>query len=485
MVNIKLILRVMGIFILLESVFLLLMTLVPICYNEDDAVYFLLSSLISAIFGASFFLIGRKAERTISRRESITIVASVWVIFALFGMMPYWLSGAIPSFTDAFFETISGFTTTGATVIYDVEALSHGMLFWRSFTHFIGGIGIIVLTIAILPFFGIRGSQLLSDEITGHKKDKIQAKISDTVKYILIFYISLNAIETILLVVSGMDLFNAVCQSFSTIATGGFSTKNAGIAYWNSAPIQYIISCFMILSGISFSIYFWLIKRNFSKIKDNEELRYYLLSFVVISIVVIISLIDFSKGINLTDLELSFRKGFFTTASLITTTGFGTVDYMHWQPFAIFLLVFAMIVGASAGSTSGGLKMSRIVIATKTCYYQFKRMVHPNAVIPIHYNKSILQNDIVTNVLVYLLLYLVIALAGLVILSLAGLSIKEAIGSMISCLSGVGAGPNVGPFGNYGAESVFVKWFLSFIMLLGRLEIFTILLLFTPTFWKS
>jgi len=485
-INLRLILKVLGVLILIESIFLLLMVFVPLYYGENDARYFLISSLISAIVGGVFFLLGKNAAPHMGKREGAIIVTMVWIIFALFGMLPYWLSGAIPAFTDAFFETISGFTTTGASILKDVESLSHGMLFWRSFTHFVGGIGIIVLSIAVLPFFGISGNQLFSAEYSGPKKDKLHAKISDTVKRLAFIYLMLTLAESILLAVGGMNLFDAVCQSFSTIATGGFSTKNSSIAHWNSPFIQYVIAVFMLLSGINFAMYYFGIKRKFSKIKENEELRYYLIVFGIAVLITIVSLFDFSKEFSVASLENSFRNGFFTVASLMTTTGFGTVDYLNWQPFIVLLLLFVMIIGGSAGSTSGGLKVVRVVIAAKSCFYQFKRIIHPNAVIPVRYNKSLVQNDIVANVLIFILLYFIIVLLGSMILALTGFSLREAVGSVVSCTSGVGAGFSIaGPFGNYAEISLFSKWFLSFIMLVGRLELFTVLLLFTRAFWKN
>ena len=475
----------MGVLILIESIFLLFMVFIPLFYNENDARYFLISSLISAVFGGMFFLLGRKAMPTMGKHEGAVIITIVWIIFTLFGMLPYWLSGSIPSFTDAFFETISGFTTVGATVLKDVESLSHGMLFWRSFTHFVGGIGIIMLSITILPFFGIRGNQLTT-EASSVKRDKIHAKISETIKRLFFIYICLNIFEIVLLFVGGMDLFDAVCLSFSTIATGGFSTKNNSIAYWNSPFIQYVIAIFMLLSGINFVIYYFGIKGKFSKIKENEEFRYYLILFVIFAAVVIVSQIDFSKEFNFANIEKSFRNGFFTTASLMTTTAFGTVDYLLWKPAIVIILLFVMIVGGSAGSTSGGLKIIRLVMAVKTCYYQFKRIVHPNAVIPVRYNNSLAQNETVTNILTYILLYLIVIWVGSLILSFAGFSLQDAFGTIVSCLSGVGAGISVaGPFGSYADISLFGKWFLSFVMLLGRLELFTVLLLFTPIFWRN
>ncbi len=483
--NYKLVLKVMGSLALVEGVILLLVCLIPLIYGEKDAHFFLISSLISFSFSGFALLMGRNPSNSIGKREGSVIVTFTWIIFTLIGLLPFWLSGSIPSFTDAFFETISGFTTTGASILNNIEELSHGMLFWRSLTHWIGGLGIIVISLAILPVFSTSGTQLFGSETTGPTKDKIHPKISETAKRLFLIYIILTATETILLLFGGMNLFDAINHSFATIATGGFSTKQASVGYWDSAYIQYIISIFMILSGINFSLYYFGFKNKFEKIRENEELRYYLIALFSFIIIVAFSLIDFSKPFSFPVVEKAWRDSMFTVSSLMTTTGFCTADYMYWQPLTWVILLIVMLTGASAGSTSGGIKMIRVVISAKTCYYEFKRLIHPNAVIPIRYNGHTVREDILTRVLAFTLLYLVIAAFGILVLAISGMGFLESIGGMITCLGGVGPGLGlVGPAGNFHDIPEFSKWFLSLMMLTGRLELYTVLLIFTPAFWK-
>jgi trk system potassium uptake protein TrkH len=484
--NLRLVLKVMGSLVLIESIILLLMALVPIIFSENDSRYFLLSALISGVFAAFSLLIGRKALPTIGKREGSVIVTFTWIIFSFFGLLPFWLSGSISSFTDAFFETISGFTTTGASILDNIEELSHGMLFWRSFTHWIGGIGIIVLSLALLPVFGVSGTQLFAAESTGPTKDKIHAKISETAKRLFLIYLFLTVTESLLLRLGGMNWFDALCQSFGTIATGGFSTKQASIAYWDSPFIQYVIIIFMILSGVNFSLYYFGFKNKLAKIKENEELRYYLMLLLFFVVLITFFQIDFTKTQTFSSIEKIWRDTLFNVSSLMTTTGFTTVDYMYWKPLTWIILLVVMLTGSSAGSTSGGIKMIRVVISGKACYYQFKRLIHPNAVIPVRYNKHTVREDILTRVLTFVILYLIIAAFGVLVLAISGLGFYESIGGMIACLGGVGPGLGlVGPSGNYAYISDFSKWFLSLMMLTGRLELFTVLMIFTPAFWRK
>ncbi|NDP20322.1 MAG: TrkH family potassium uptake protein [Paludibacter sp.] len=483
--NLRLVLRMMGSLALVESVILLAVCLIPIIYGENDTSYFFISSIISFTFASGALFLGRNPSAFIGKREGSVIVTFTWIIFSLIGLLPFWLSGSIPTFTNAFFETISGFTTTGASILNNIEELSHGMLFWRSMTHWIGGLGIIVISLAILPVFSTSGTQLFAAETSGPTKDKIHPKINETAKRLFLIYVILTATETILLRFGGMGWFDAICHSFATIATGGFSTKQASIAYWDSAYIQYIIIIFMILSGVNFSLYYFGFKNKFVKVKENEELRYYLILLFIFAIIVALSLIDFSKVQSFTTLERAWRDSLFTVSSLMTTTGFCTADYMNWKPLTWVILLIVMLTGASAGSTSGGIKMIRVVISGKACYYEFKRLIHPNAVIPVRYNGHLVREDVLTRVLAFTLLYLVVAGLGILVLAMSGMGFLESTGGMITCLGGVGPGLGlVGPAGNFADIPEFSKWFLSLMMLTGRLELFTVLLLFTPAFWK-
>lgn len=484
--NYRLVLRVMGSLMLIESIVLLFVTLIPIFYGENDAYYFLVSSGISLLVALIALFFGKNPPATIGKREGSFIVTFTWVVFTLIGLLPFWLSQSIPSFTDAFFETMSGFTTTGASILNNIEELSHGMLFWRSFTHWMGGLGIIVISLAVLPMFGVSGTQLFAAETTGPTKDKIHPKISETAKRLFAIYIILTLSETVLLWLGGMSWFDAFCHSFSTIATGGFSTKQASVGYWDSAYIQYIIALFMILSGVNFSLYYFGLKNKWDKIRENEELRYYLIVLFAFTIIVALSLIDFSTIPSFQTVEQAWRDALFTVSSLMTTTGFVTADYMFWKPLTWIILLIVMLTGASAGSTSGGIKMIRVVISAKAIYYEFKQLIHPKAVFPVRYSGHMVREEIVTRVLAFTLLYLVVTAFGILVLAISGMGFQESIGGLITCLGGVGPGLGlVGPAGNFAYIPDFSKWFLSFIMLIGRLELFTVLLLFTPAFWKK
>lgn len=483
--NFKLIFRVFGTLLMVEAVALTLVTLVSLIYNESDGIYFLISAGITALVGVIGIILGKNAPQTIGKREGSIVVTFTWIVFTVFGLMPFWLSGSIPSFTNAFFETISGFTTTGASILNNIEELSYGMLFWRSLTHWIGGLGIIVLSLALLPVFGASASQLFAAESAGPTKDKIHPKINETAKRLFLIYVILTVAEIILLKLGGMTMFDAVCQSFSTIATGGFSTKQASIAYWDSAYIQYVISLFMILSGVNFSLYYFGFKNKFQKIKENEELKYYLIVLFSATLLIVVSLIDWNSMLSFVKVEKAWRDALFTVSSLMTTTGFGTADYVQWPTYTWIILLIVMLTGASAGSTSGAIKMVRIVIVFKYCYYEFKRIIHPNAVLPVRYSGHIVREDVITRVLAFVLLYLITVAFGILVLNMSGMGFEESAGGLIGCLGGVGPGlGKLGPMGNYADIPAFSKWFLSFMMLVGRLELFTVLLLFTPAFWK-
>lgn len=486
-INYKLVSRVIGNLLMVESAVLFFVMFLSLAYGEFKEVwYFVGASLLALVTGGILILMGRNAPARVGKREGSMIVTFTWVIFSLIGAMPFWVSGSIPHFTDAFFETISGFTTTGASILNNIEELSYGMLFWRSLTHWVGGLGIIVISLALLPMFGVSGTQLFAAETTGPTKDKIHPKISETAKRLFAIYVILTFAETIMLLFGGMNLFDAVCHSFSTIATGGFSTKQASIAYYQSPYIEYVIAVFMILSGINFGNYYLAYKRRFDKIKENEELRYYLIVLFVFAVIVALSLIDFSQALSGSIIEKAWREAFFTVSSLMSTTGMVTTDYMHWKPLTWIILIVVMMTGASAGSTSGGIKMIRVVISAKACYYEFKRLIHPTAIIPVRYNKHVVREDILTRVIAFTLLYIVVAVFGILVLAISGMGFIESIGGMVTCLGGVGPGLGlVGPMGNFSHIPEFSKWFLCLAMLAGRLELYTVLMIFTPAFWKG
>ncbi|KAF5029272.1 Trk system potassium uptake protein TrkH [anaerobic digester metagenome] len=404
-----------------------------------------------------------------------------WIIISLFGAMPYVLSGVTPSYTNAFFETMSGFTTTGSTIFSDIEALPKGILFWRSLTHWIGGMGIILLTLAVLPILGIGGMQLFVAEVPGVTPDKLHPRITQTAKRLWLIYVALTLIQTLLLALGGMSLFDALCHAFGTMATGGFSTKNDSIAGF-SPYIQYVIILFMYLAGISFTLHYLLLKKQFSRVFRNEELRHYTIILAVSALFIAVTLFA-TYHMPARD---SIRHSLFQTVSILTTTGFITSDYLIW-PFSTWMLLFLlMFVGGCAGSTGGGIKVVRITLMLKNSLLELKRIVHPNAVLPVRLNGKAISQEIIYNVLAFFLIYILIFVLGSLSMSFFGLDFDSAVGSVASSLGNVGPGLGiVGPVFNYDILPDPAKWILAFIMLMGRLELFTVLILFSPSFWRK
>lgn len=483
--NIKLLFRLQGGMLLLETFFLLISAVVAVIYNENIFVPFILPAIITFIPGITAILIGKNAQGQLGKRDGVLIVTTVWLLFSLFGMLPYIFSGAIPAVTDAFFETMSGFTTTGASILNNIESLPKSILFWRSITHWIGGLGIIVITMALLPMFGFSAMSLFSAEATGPTKDKLSARISETARNLFLIYIALTTSETLLLRLAGMQWFDAVCHSFATIATGGFSTMQSSIAAFNSPLIEYIIVFFMFFSGINFSIYYFVYKLKSDKLIKNDELKvYFVIVFVFTALLAGTQIID--SGFDINKLESYIRNALFVTVSTITTTGFTTVDYGTWPIFSWYLVIFLMFVGASAGSTAGGIKVVRVLIVFRYMFLEFKRFIHPNAILPLRLNEHSLAENVVARVLAFVFLYFAIVLFGSAVLSLNNMGFVESFSGMVTCISDVGPGlGSIGPAYNFSHLNDFSKWFLSVIMMVGRLEIFTVLLVFTPVFWRK
>lgn len=484
--NLKLISKIVGSLLLAESLFLISGFGVSVYYNETAVgVDFLQSAGIGALLGAILLFFGRKASPTIGKREGSIIVTLTWFMFSFVGMLPFWISGSIPTVTNAFFETMSGFTTTGASILNNIEELPYSILYWRSMTHWIGGLGIIVISMALLPIFGFSGMQIFSAEATGPTKDKIHPKINETAKRLLAIYLALTVAETILLKIAGMGWFDALCHSFGTIATGGFSTKQASIGHYNSPFIEYIIIFFMIFSGVNFALYYFLLKLKFDKVSKNEELRTFIVIILVFTLLLTFAQVDFSKDFSWTQLEKLFRNGLFVTSATISTTGYTIVDYGLWPTFSWFFIIILMLIGSSAGSTAGGMKVVRVLLVFKHSYYEFKRLIHPNAVLPVKYNGHVLPETIIARVLSFTILYFILIVLGSTFLSFNGLGFIESFSGMMTCISDVGPGlGSIGPANNFAHLPNVSKWFLSVVMLVGRLEIFTVLLIFTPVFWR-
>jgi len=468
---------------MLTGVFMLAGIPFSIYYNDDDILVLFLSGLGTALLGFITWLITLKnLEKEFSKREGYLIVTLGWFLMSVFGAFPFFFSGYFPSFTDAFFETVSGFTTTGASILSDVEVLPHGLLFWRSMTHWIGGMGIIVLSIAIMPLLGIGGMQLFQAEVAGPSKDKLHPRVKETAKRLWAIYVLFTGAETLLLLLGGMNLFDSLCHSFGTLATGGFSTKNQSVAYYNSPFIEYVIIIFMLIGGTNFSLHYLALKGKLFRYFKDSEFRFYfgLVIFLIISSSLFLIIY------NNQSVESSFRDTAFSVISVISSTGFATVDYQKWAPFFSEVFLIMLLLGACAGSTSGGVKMIRYQLLLKNSLLELKRLIHPQAVIPVRQNGKVVQTEIIAKVGAFVLLYLFIFGIGSVILAITGLDSTSAMGSVAACLANIGPGLDVtGPVSNYSSVTDLGKWVLSFIMLLGRLEIFTILILFSPSLWKK
>ena len=416
-----------------------------------------------------------------SRYEAYIVVALSWVFFTVFGMFPYLLGGYIPNITDAFFETMSGFTTTGATILDNIESMPYGILFWRSLTQWIGGLGIVCFSIALLPEFGVSSQMLYLSEATGVTHNKICPKTRVMARYIFLVYILLTVIESALLKVGGMSLFDAVCHSMATIATGGFSTKQESIAYWHSPYIEYVVSLFMLLSAINFSLYIVALRGSWKQLWQNVELRWFA-SFAGLLTLIISTALILNNGYGV---EEAFRKSLSQVATCHTSCGFATDDYNLWPSFTWMLLIFAMLSGGCTGSTSGGIKNLRMVIVALCIRNQFRQILHPRAVLPIRAG-SMFDNKLVTMVLVFFAAYMSVAFIGWTLLMAFGVGLTEAMSTVISAMGNVG--PGLGSFGpafSWAALPDATKWILSSLMLIGRLEIFGFLLIFYKSTWSG
>lgn len=460
-------------------------------YAEGDLGAILLSGLFTAVAGFLFRFLPKRIRRKddyseinteLKKKDGYLIVTLGWLSMSIFGALPYVLSGAIPDFSNAFFETMSGYSTTGATILTDIEAVHKGILFWRSLTQWIGGMGIIVLAVAILPILGIGGMQLFVAEAPGISPDKLQPRIKETAKRLWIIYLGLTFVETILLWIGGMTFFDAINHALTTMATGGFSTKNASIAYFTSPFIHYVLIVFMFLAGTNFTMTYFGLHGEFKRVIRNEEFRFYLIFSLTVSLIV--GLIIFSLGHD--TFEKSIRDALFQVVSIVTTTGFITHDYTSWTFFLTLLFFLLMFAGGSAGSTAGGVKLVRHIILIKNSMLELKRQLHPSAIIPVRYNGSAVNRDITFNILAFIMIYILTFCIGSILIASFNLDFNTAMGAVATCLGNVGPGiGTVGPVDNFAHLPQGAKMILALFMLLGRLELFTVLMLFTPYFWKK
>ncbi|MFW5944521.1 MAG: TrkH family potassium uptake protein, partial [Bacteroidota bacterium] len=466
MINIRVILNILGLLLLIEGISMLLPLGVAIYYNEGDIAAIGISAGIAIILGAFAWLLTQRTGKTITKKEGYIIVSIVWVMFSLFGSLPFVISGEITSYTNAFFETISGFTTTGASILNDVEALPHGLLFWRSMTQWLGGMGIIVLSLAILPIFGIGGMQLFVAEVPGPTPDKFHPRVKETAKRLWGIYVIFTISEIILLVLGDVHLFDAVCHSFTTMATGGYSTKQASIGHF-SPYVQYIITVFMFVAGTNFALSYYGLHLQLNKIVKNEEFRFY---FFFLAGFTILGTAFLWFG-DVFPFEESFRHSVFQVVSITTTTGYVTTDYLQWAPFLVVIIFMLMFLGGSGGSTGGGIKIVRVALLIKNSALELKRLLHPNAVIPVRLNKKRVDQQIITNVLAFVVLYMMLIAVSTVVIATMGYDLPSSLGSVAATLGNIGPGIGaVGPVENYAPIPDFGKWFLSLLMLIGRLE---------------
>ena len=488
--RLKPLLNILGALLSIIGMTMVVPIFISLAYGESDLNGLLYSALICLGVGSPIWLMTRH-QRPLTNRDGYAIVTFSWIITAAAGALPFYFSGAIPNITDAFFESMSGVTTTGASIIGNtmtlpnlpngIESLPHGILFWRSFIQWIGGMGIVVFYIAILPLLGVGGVQLFKAEVPGPVADKITPRVRETAKILWMVYLGFTAVQILLLHINGMPWFDSICHSFTTMPTGGYSTKNASIGYYDSMAIQYIIIFFMFLAGINFSLHFHAIMGNMkSYFRDKEFLTY----FGIIIVAGFLIFLSISVGGNEWT-EKHFRDSLFQTVSILTGTGYCTADYELWTYFAQFMLLFMMFIGGMGGSTTGGMKIVRIMLLFKYAAKETRRMLHLKAIIPIRIGSRYISEDVIRNTLGFFLFYISFFIVTTMVLTTMNIDLESAIGASASAIGNIG--PSLGAFGptdNYALLPAFGKWLLSFCMLLGRLEIFTVMVLFSRTFWK-
>ena len=476
--NNRMIAYIIGRILLTEAALLVLPLLVTFLYGESP-VPFLIPILLLALCGGAM---GWKKPKSTAlyARDGLAVVALAWICMSLFGELPFVLSGDIPNYVDAFFETVSGFTTTGSSILTEIEPLSRGGLFWRSFTHWVGGMGVLVFVMAILPMNDGHGMHLMRAEVPGPTVGKLVSRMSDTAKILYSIYLVMTVVEIVLLLAGGMPLYDAAIHAFGTAGTGGFSCRNLSVGAYDSVYFDVVIGVFMLLFGVNFNLYYFLLIRRFRDVLHSEELRAYLL-IVAASVLAI--------AVNISHLYQSFaaslRYAFFQVSSIITTTGYATAEFNAWPAFSKAILVILMFVGACAGSTGGGMKVARIVILAKTSVCDMRKMLHPNAVATVRFEGKPIGEKNIRSVHLFLTVYLIVFTISCLLLSLEEMDLVTTFTAVAACMNNIGPGLEVvGPMGNFAAFSPWAKVLLSFDMLVGRLEIFPMLLLFAPSIWK-
>ena len=479
--NRKMVLNTIGKLSQTEAILLLLPAIVAVCYQETMVfVGYLATAALSAIIGLILCAAFKPKDHVIYAKEGFVIVASAWLWVSLIGALPFVITGEIPNYVDAFFETVSGFTTTGSSILTDVEAMSHGNLFWRSFTHWIGGMGVLVFVMAIIPNVSDRSIHILKAEVPGPVVGKIVPRVKDTAKILYLIYIAFTALEIILLCAGGMNLFESSVHAFGTAGTGGFGIKADSIASY-SPYIQWVISIFMLIFGINFNLYYLVIIRRFKDIFKSTELWLYITIVTLSSSIIAINTVD-----RFSSISDAIRTSVFQVSTIITTTGYATADFNLWPGLSKAIIFMLMFLGACAGSTGGGFKIARAAIIFKSIGREFKRLLHPRAVKNVHFEGKQVEEGVVRSAATYFAIYMICILACFLLISFEPFSFETNFSASVACFNNIGPGFDVvGPAGNFAGYTWFSKLVLSGAMLLGRLEIFPILLFFSPSTWTK
>ena len=478
--NYKMIRYMLGQVISTEGYLMLLPSLCSLLYGEHRHFFLFLSMSFFLIAGGTYLAWKAPRNRTFYAAEGFIMVALSWVVLSALGALPFWISGQIPSFIDAFFETVSGFTTTGSSILNDVEALSHGMLFWRSFTHWIGGMGVLVFVLAVLPMSGGWAMHLMRAEAPGPEVGKLVSKLRSTAKILYGIYVVLTLIQVALLCAGGLPLFDSLLTSFGTAGTGGFGIKNSSIAFYDSAYVDMVVSVFMLLFGVNFNLFYLALAGQIGRALKSEELRAYLGIVAAATLLIAFNTLPYYKKFS-----TALRYSLFQVSSIITTTGFSTANYDLWPGFSQCILVLLMFIGACAGSTGGGLKISRIIILFRGAKREISRMIHPRAVSAVRFEGRVVENDTVQKVFIYFITFMALFAGSVLLVSLNEFDFTSTFTAVAACINNIGPGLNmVGATGNFSQFSVFSKLILSLDMLVGRLEIFPMLMLFSPAVWR-
>jgi trk system potassium uptake protein TrkH len=470
-----------GLLLYIEAACMIPSFAVAMIYGGGDARAFLFSilSVSAAAFAARLV---KPARKDIYAKDGYAIVGLGWLLASAFGALPFIVSGAIPHPADAFFESVSGFTTTGATILRDIESLSAGILFWRSFTHWVGGMGVLVLMLAILPSAGAKAFLIMRAETTGPSADKFVPKVGSAAKILYGIYALITLAQAVLLCLGGMTVYDSLVHTFGTVGTGGFSDKNTSVAAFGSVYIEMVIAVFMMLSGVNFTLYYSLLRRDWKSVLHDEELRFY--CALIFAAALGVTLNTYMGGVYKSIVEAA-RYASFQVISIITTTGFSTADFNVWPSASQFVLLILMLVGASAGSTGGGMKCVRIILLAKIARREFLRLIHPNSVSVVKLNGKTVESETLAGVLIFFFLYIAALVAATVLISLDGSDLVTSATSVLSCVGNVGPGLGVvGPAGSFAGFSPLCKLALSLCMVAGRLEIYPVMLLCVPEFWR-